>query len=315
MTPDVLVMGEVLVEVSSDEALDRPGPARVGFSGDALNAAAAAAAAGARTALLALVPDDELGDGLVRRVAELGIDASLIRRVKGQHGVYFVSADPSGDRQFCYARACSAGSTLSPADVDRTGVADAAVVVASGITCSLSASSAEAVAHLAEAVNRRGGRFVYDPNYRPRLTTPEAAGAHLSRLARSAAVVSPACPGETSQLLGLSDPAEAAAACLALGARAAAVTCGANGVVIADARGTQRLPAVPPPALVDQTGAGDVFIGTVAGRLACGDDLLTAARLGGAAASLSLQGRGGTGHIPTLRSTRSHLAGWAEATS
>ncbi|MDT4948456.1 MAG: hypothetical protein QOJ37_1051, partial [Pseudonocardiales bacterium] len=39
-----------------------------------------------------------------------------------------------------------------------------------------------------------------------------------------------------------------------------------------------------------QLGAGDVFVGTVAARLALGDDLLAAARLGTAAASLSLAG-------------------------
>lgn len=313
MTPDVIVMGEVLVEVSTDESLDIARQARLGFSGDALNAAAAAAAAGAHTALLARVPDDEMGEGLVRRVADLGVDVSLIRRVAGQHGVYFVATDPGGARQFCYARAGSAGSTLSPADVDRANAGRAAVVLASGVTCSISASAADAVLHAAGVARDAGRRFVYDPNFRPRLTTVAAAAAQLARLAPYADLVSPACPGETSQLLGTPDPAEAAAVCRRLGARAAAVTCGADGAVVADAGGVRHLPAVVPPVLVDQTGAGDVFIGTVSARLAVGDDLVTAAWLGSAAASLSLQGRGGTGHIPDLDSVRAHLAGQAEA--
>jgi 2-dehydro-3-deoxygluconokinase len=46
----------------------------------------------------------------------------------------------------------------------------------------------------------------------------------------------------------------------------------------------------------------------VAARLALGDDLLAAARLGTAAASLSLAGAGGTGVVPSLAETRAHLA-------
>ena len=46
---DVVVMGEILVEVATDVAFGHGVPAQLGISGDALNVAAAAAAAGART--------------------------------------------------------------------------------------------------------------------------------------------------------------------------------------------------------------------------------------------------------------------------
>ncbi len=58
--------------------------------------------------------------------------------------------------------------------------------------------------------------------------------------------------------------------------------------------------------MTDQTGAGDVFAGTLAGRLALGDDLGRAVRLAVAAASLSLA-QGGTGYIPELAETRAIL--------
>jgi 2-dehydro-3-deoxygluconokinase len=59
--------------------------------------------------------------------------------------------------------------------------------------------------------------------------------------------------------------------------------------------------------VTDQTGAGDVFAGTLAGRLALGDDLRQAVRLAAAAASLSLAGQGGTGYIPKLAQTTALL--------
>ena len=68
------------------------------------------------------------------------------------------------------------------------------------------------------------------------------------------------------------------------------------------------IPSVPAPAVVDQTGAGDAYVGTLTARLVLGDDLVTAARLAAAASSLVVGGRGGTGLVPTLAQTRAHLA-------
>ncbi|GAB7192695.1 hypothetical protein NUM3379_34040 [Kineococcus sp. NUM-3379] len=237
------------------------------------------------------------------------MSTELLRRVPGQHGVYFVSADPSGRREFVYVRRGSAGSTLEPADVDAAGVEEAGLVLASGIAVAISDSAAAAVEHAA----RRARRFVYDPNFRPRLTTAQAAAAALARLAPFAEVVTPACPGETSALLGTDDPVEGARRARALGASAAAVTRGGDGVLLDDGTDVQDIPSLPPPALVDQTGAGDTLLGTVAARLALGDDVGTAVRLGCAAASLSLQGRGGTGYLPPLAETRAHLAAHGRA--
>ena len=301
---DVLVLGEVLVELSTTGTLHDGAALRLGFSGDALNAAAAAAAAGARTALLARIADDELGDALLDRVAALGVDTALVQRVAGQQGVYVVCADPSGQREFVYVRRGSAGSTLSAADVAAAGLEDVGLVLASGITAALSDSARAALGEAA----RRARRFVYDPNFRPRLTTPQAAAQVLAQVARTAELVTPACPGETAPLLGTADPVEAALRARRLGAGAVAVTLGADGLLLDDGGEPDRVPPLPPPAVVDQTGAGDCLVGTISARLALGDDLRTAVRLGGAAASLSLQGQGGTGCVPTLAHTRAHLA-------
>jgi 2-dehydro-3-deoxygluconokinase len=91
-----------------------------------------------------------------------------------------------------------------------------------------------------------------------------------------------------------------------------ALTQGSDGVLLDDGRERHQVPAVTPPTEVDQTGAGDVFVGTVAARLAQGDDLLAATRLGVAAAGLSLQGAGGTGHLASLEEMRAASAAGTE---
>lgn len=302
---DVVVVGEPLVQLTANGELRDGASLRLGFSGDALNAAAAAAAAGARTALVALVADDELGDAMLARIEQLGVYTSCIRRQRGQHGLYLQQTDPSGSRQFIYAREGSVGSRLSPDDLPRD-LLGSAVVVASGVTCAVSESACAAVREAASIART----FVYDPNWRPRLISADAAAAHLAQLAPLSHLVTPAWPAEAQALLGehVTDPVAACRAVQELGALSVALTRGADGVVVADRDVFVELPAFHPPHVVDQTGAGDVLTGATAARLAVGDDLVTAVRHGAAAAALSLQGAGGTGYLASLEEVRAVLA-------
>jgi sugar/nucleoside kinase (ribokinase family) len=289
--PDVLVLGEVLVELTAPVALREAETLRLSCSGDALNAAAAAAAGGASVALVSVVGDDELGDRILEFAGARGIDTRYVRRSSDRpNGVYFAGAGG----EFVYARRGSAGSTLGPDDVAR--VPGARAVVVSGITQALSESCAAAVD---AAVAASDGFVVYDPNFRARLTSVRAARAALSRVAPHATLVTPSCPDDTRALLDTADPAVAARRLRSLGAGAVAVTMGSRGVhVDVDDGESLHLPSTAPPRIVDTTGAGDVLAGTTAARLALGDDLLDALRHAAAAATRSLAAPGGTGWLP-----------------
>jgi len=302
---DVVVMGEILVEVATDQPFGHGVPAQLGISGDALNVAAAAAAAGAHVGLLSVLTDDELGQAIAARIAELGISTELLKFRRGQQGVYLVHSDPDGEREFSYARTGSVGSTLGPDDVDPAVFAAAGAVVAGGIACAISTTARAAVVKAASVAKR----FIYDPNFRPRLTTVEDATTALTELAPHAFLVTPSFPGETSALLCVDSPQEAAAKLRALGTANVAVTCGAKGVQLETEAVSAWVPAIPAPAVVDQTGAGDAFVGTLTARLVLGDEFPAAARFGAAASSLVVGGKGGTGFIPTFDQTRAHAAG------
>ncbi|MEO3751186.1 PfkB family carbohydrate kinase [Streptomyces sp. B6B3] len=303
---DVVLLGEILVEFFCEGPLGGETPVRLGFSGDTLNAAAAAAAAGARTAVLTAVADDALGDALVARVAELGVHTSLIRRGPGSNGAYLLHGDVTGEREFTYWRRGSIASRLDEPDVERWADAlrGAGALVVSGIGSALSDGSRRAVLAAARTAAGAGAAVLYDPNFRARLTTTERARAALAEIAPHCALVTPSCPADARALFGTEDPARAATAVRALGARAAAVTSGAERVLVADAGGVVGLPVPHVADPVDATGAGDVLAGTTAARLALGDPLRAAVALGVGAASLSLAGRGGTGHVPPLAASR-----------
>ena len=311
---DVVVMGEILVEVATDAPFGHGVPAQLGISGDALNVAAAATAAGARVGLLAVLPDDDLGQAIAARVAGLGISTRLLKFRTGQQGVYLVHSDPEGQREFSYARSGSVGSTLSADDVDPVVFSTAKAVIAGGIACAVSMTSRAAVLKAAELAQR----FVFDPNFRPRLTSAEDAAAALLQLAPRSYLVTPSFPGETAALLGCSTPLEATVKLRGLGAANVAVTCGAEGIQLEGEgrHGTVEslwIDSVPAPAVVDQTGAGDAFVGTLTARMVLGDSFAAAAGYGAAAASLVVGGKGGTGLVPTFEQTSTHASAHAQA--
>ncbi|HEV7420877.1 MAG TPA: PfkB family carbohydrate kinase [Mycobacterium sp.] len=300
-TADVVLLGEPLIEISTHGPIAPGVECSFAVSGDVVNTAAAAVAAGARVAVIARVSTDELGTAVCTQLAEIGVDTSFIRRDDSFQGIYVQHADPLGDGQFCYARTGSAGSHLAPEDLPAGLLESAGAVLVSGITAALSASAKATVLEAA----RRAHRFVYDPNFRPRLTTAKDAAALLSEIAPYSALLTPSAPHECTALLGVSDPAEAATRLRAGGAAAVAVTCGATGVHVDDGS-VHWQAAYPAPKVVDQTGAGDVFAGTVTARLALGDDLRTAVRFGAAAASLAVGATGGSGGIVPLERVRAH---------
>jgi ribokinase len=77
------------------------------------------------------------------------------------------------------------------------------------------------------------------------------------------------------------------------------VTLGAAGAIVSHRATTTLVPAVPAPAVVDTTGAGDAFVGAFATGLAAGLAPEAAARLGCAAASLSVRQPGTQRSFPS----------------
>jgi 2-dehydro-3-deoxygluconokinase len=303
---DVVVLGEPLIEINTRGPIASGVACDLAVSGDVVNSATAAVAAGARVAIVARVSDDELGAAVRHRLADIGVETRFIRRDDSFQGIYVQHADPNGERQFCYARQGSAGSRLAPEDLPSGLLENVGAVLVSGAFVTLSPTARATVLEAA----RRANRFVYDPNFRPRLTKAQAAAEFLIEVAPHCALITPSAPHESAALLGVSDATEAAAKLRACSAAAVAVTCGATGIHV-DADTVHWQPAFPAPKVVDQTGAGDVFAGTVTARLALGDDLSTAVRIGAAASSLAVGGVGGSGGIAPLDTVRAHAGALA----
>lgn len=299
--PTVLVCGTVNIDtfvrvdafptagetvIATPGALSDGGNQALGGKGanQAVAAARFAMAEGADPAatvrLIATVGEDAAGDTALGVLQDAGVDVSgVARTADAPTGQAFIMNDAAGENIIIVTS--GANTVTDPASCDGEESAD--VLLAQG---ELTPEHSAALHALAE---RTGARFVL--NLAPVTTRDRALIAAADPL-----IVNET---EAADVLGvprdtlLDELLDAFAAAVERGlAVSAVVTLGDQGsLLVAD--GARTMVASPPvPEVVDTTGAGDAFCGTLAAALAEGETLADAARLASAAGSLAVRSRG-----------------------
>ena len=282
---NVIVVGSANRDylVSADR-LPAPGETVLGrdldlrHGGKGMNQAVAAAAAGARVAFLGAVGADDAGRAIKDELARRGIDATGLRaRTDAPTGAAFVTVDARGENSIIVA--AGANALLAPDDIrPATEAAGPGVVFVTQLEI-----PQPVVEALATTVPSRGGRLLLNAApYRP-----------LPDVVLEAADPLVVNESEACSLAGRPAAAgvEDVARCLSERCPSVVVTRGRHGAVVVADGNLSRHPA-PVVDVVDTTGAGDAFVGTVAARLADGAALTTAVAAGVAAASRSVTRRG-----------------------
>jgi ribokinase len=246
--------------------------------GKGANQAVAAARAGARVGFVGAVGDDEMGRVAADELASEGIDLSgLARLPDAPTGIALITVDARGDNQIAVASGANArvDRGLVEAALERLDLGDVAVCLL-GFEVPVEAAFAAA-----EWLAPRGVTLVLDP------APPQAIPGALLGLAP---ILTPNRV-EAAALTGEGDPGRAARHLSAQTGAPAIVTLGAEGIILAEDDRVERVPA-PIVEAVDSTGAGDVFCGVLAARLAAGDELREAVEAASTAASGSVTRRG-----------------------
>ena len=329
--PVVLCVGETMALLTPDPTPDGL-LLRVHQAGAEGNVAAGLAHLGLRSRWLSRLGDDEFAPVITQFLASRGVDVDHVvtdpDRPTGLMTKSVRQTDGDGRRtRVRYARAGSAASALSPADLTAAALDGVALCHLSGITPALSDSCAELVD--AVIVERQLGPDVivsFDVNHRAALWTDGQASPMLHRLAAAADVVLVGLD-EAEELWGCATP-EAVRELLPDPARLIVkdAATAAHAFVRAE-DGTDRVDVVPAlrADVVEVVGAGDAFAaGYLAGLLTgprqdrSTDDGASrrALRLGHALAACTLQSVLDLPEWPTARQLR-HWAslddnGWRE---
>ena len=270
MTTGVLTIGEGIGVLRTRGigtlALERE--LTVSTGGAEGNVAIGLARLGVPVTWLGRVGDDGIGARVVRELRAEGVSVIAPIDPAAPTGLMLTETPSAGRTAVTYHRAGSAGSRLSPDDLEAVDFDAVTILHVTGITPALSASARTCIDVAIDRARAAGAAVSFDVNHRSRLWTADEAVDVYRDIARRSDILF-AGADEAALLTGLpADDAPAlAAAIAALGPAEVVIKLGERGALaLIDDRVTSR--AAVPVDVVDTVGAGDAFVaGYLAERL------------------------------------------------
>jgi len=303
--PELVAMGEALVQFN---ALTR-GPLRYvnlfekHVAGSEANVAVAVSRLGRSAAFIGRIGADEFGRSIQSWLRAEGVDIRWLKIDAGAPtGIYFVQRGypiPARSTMVYYRRG-SAGSRLSPEDIEEEAFSDARVMHFSGITPALSQSARDACLKALGLAERLGVKISIDTNIRPSLwSSLDEAARVLTPMVEKADILF-TDPSDSEVLVGESEPERIIQVFRGLGVETVVVKMGERGAIAASGSEKARAEAVQVQ-VEDPIGAGDALAGTFLALHLSGKSLFEALRKATLVGSLVATVRGDQEMIPVLQ--------------
>lgn len=259
------------------------------------NQAVAAAAMGAETAMIGRVGDDDFGRRLLAHLEAAGVDTTdvTVDRSAGS-GMSVAISEAAGD----YAAVIVSGVNLA---LDPGDAARAAPLLGPGGVLVLQNEVAEAANRAAAAAARAAGARVILNAAPARPFATDLAGLVDLLVVNEV---------EARMLVGDTAPLDDLARRLARRLRTTVIlTAGAAGALVAGCEGDMFAVPGRRVAVASTHGAGDMFVGALAARLAAGDPLPLACEIANVAAALLVSRPVAVGRVPRLDDVMAARAG------
>jgi len=268
------------------------------IGGSAANIAVALSRQGVRTSLLSPLSDDAVGRFVRAALAGYGVDTARCRAVAGGRRTSLALAETrASDCEVVIYRNGAADLELGTADIDRTFVASASVLIVTGTA--LASEPSRSAAMQAIDIARSSGTFVVlDVDHRPYswISLEAAAAAYRAAVPQADAVIGN--DEEFAIIAGSGGAAvDAARASVDAGSAFAILKRGERGSVTFTAEAVFETAAYA-VAVKKPFGAGDAFVGGLLAALLGGASLETAVRRGSAGAALVVSRRGCASAMP-----------------
>ncbi|MDQ0981545.1 sugar kinase [Pseudomonas synxantha] len=268
--PRIALIGECMIELQhrADGSLHQS------FGGDTLNTAVylrrELGEVGSVDYVTAL-GDDSFSDAMCQQWHEEGVGLGMVQRLPGRlPGLYCIQTDANGERKFLYWRNEAAVRdcfTTPAAEPILAALSGYDVVYFSGITLAvLGAVGRGRLLQTLVQTRRRGGRVVFDNNYRPRLWADVAAAREAYRKVLAEVDIALLTEDDERALFGYQDSEQVFAAYPSIAE--VVLKRGAHACLIRCAGERFAVPALKVEKVVDTTAAGDSFSAAyLAGRL------------------------------------------------
>jgi 2-dehydro-3-deoxygluconokinase len=304
MSVQILAIGEVMLELAPAGEAGGKKLLALGHAGDTYNTAIYLTRLGVSTAYFTRLGDDPYSSELLQLMAQEGLDITSVEAVPGRTpGLYLIANQPSGERSFSFWRGQSPAREMFSAHASITALEQRLLGIPyayfSGVTLGILAEEARTnLLRVFADFRTRGGKVVFDNNYRPQLwrDREHACGAMAAALA--VADIALLTDDDEARLWGSGEPVDILSRCADAGVGEVVIKRGPNPVVVAaNARkgGYREQLQINVPSVaqvVDTTAAGDSFnAGYLAARFS-GRDLASAAAYGCRCAGVVIQHRG-----------------------
>ncbi|KFF42652.1 ketodeoxygluconokinase [Pseudomonas sp. BRG-100] len=268
--PRIALIGECMIELQhrADGSLHQS------FGGDTLNTAVYLRRELGECASVDYVTalgDDSFSDAMCQQWQTEGLGLSMVQRLPGRlPGLYCIQTDASGERKFLYWRNEAAVRdcfTTAAAEPILAVLPDYDVVYFSGITLAvLGEVGRERLLDTLVETRRRGGKVVFDNNYRPRLWADVQAARAAYRKVLAEVDIALLTEDDEHALFGYEDSEQVFAAYPSIAE--VVLKRGADACLIRCAGERFAVPALKVEKVVDTTAAGDSFSAAyLAGRL------------------------------------------------
>ena len=161
---DVGIIGECLIELSSNGSLAESSTLNKYYGGDTVTTAVSVARLGAKPAYITKVGNDGFCEFIIKSLEKENIDTSLIKTNDEQNGMYIVSKT-QGKKELLYYKRKTAATKLSIEDLSEDDIKSFKLIYSTGIVQSLSAGARELVRESFRHARENEVLTAYDPNY------------------------------------------------------------------------------------------------------------------------------------------------------
>jgi len=279
MSPNIICLGEVLVEIMRSEKDTHHGIIGASYKGPFPSGAPAIFIDSASrmsksfnlsTGFIGVVGNDEFGEVVLKKLKSDGVDISKIQIDNSRTtGIAFNQYNSDGTRKFIFA-AGAAGQT-SPDDIDKEYFSNIKSLHIMGSALSISESSREACYKAIEIAKNQNPKVVisFDPNLRPEMLEIKTIITISKPVLENTTILLPS--GEEAEMLaGIKGAEKACKKLLEMGPKLVVLKQGKDGCTIYSSEETNGIKIKGfEVEEIDPTGAGDSFDGAfIVGYLA-----------------------------------------------
>lgn len=275
MPQNIAVIGECMLELSR-QAPEHSGyntAMNLSYGGDTLNAAVYLARLGIAVDYVTALGEDPMSAWMVEQWRAEGVACDLIDyRPDAVPGLYLIENDPQGERSFYYWRDSAPARKLLDDEASAVHLfaqlADRAWLYLSGITLAIFSESArQRLFRLLADYRARGGKVIFDSNYRPRLWSDREVTQRVYEVMYQLTDLALPTIEDEQQVFDDADQAAIVSRLQSWGVSEIVLKMGEQGCLVVTAEETNLVPAQK-VSVVDTTSAGDSFnAGYLAARL------------------------------------------------